>query len=32
MSYEFYRVEKKVQVAWVYLDQKKKKNAMNPPA
>ncbi len=32
MSYEFYRVEKKGPVAWVYLDRPEKKNAMNPPA
>ncbi|MCG8614765.1 MAG: enoyl-CoA hydratase-related protein, partial [Desulfobacterales bacterium] len=29
---EFYRVEKKGQIAWVYLNRPEKKNAMNPPA
>ncbi|HCY87624.1 MAG TPA: crotonase/enoyl-CoA hydratase family protein [Desulfobacteraceae bacterium] len=29
---EFYRVEKKGHVAWVYLNRPDKKNAMNPPA
>ncbi len=28
----FYKVEKKDQVAWVYLNREEKKNAMNPPA
>ena len=32
MSYEFYKVEKKPPVAWVYLNRPEKKNAMNPPA
>lgn len=32
MTYEYYRVEKKAPVAWVYLDRPEKKNAMNPPA
>ncbi len=31
-DYEFYRVEKKPPVAWVYLNRPDKKNAMNPPA
>ena len=31
-SYEFYLVEKKPPVAWVYLNRPEKKNAMNPPA
>ncbi len=31
-EYEFYRVEKKGPVAWVYLNRPEKKNAMNPPA
>ena len=31
-GYEFYVVEKKPPVAWVYLNREKKKNAMNPPA
>jgi len=31
-EYEFYRVEKKAPVAWVYLNRPDKKNAMNPPA
>ena len=32
MSYEFYSVEKKGQVAWVWLNRPEKKNSMNPPA
>ena len=32
MSYEFYSVEKKGQIAWVWLNRPEKKNAMNPPA
>lgn len=31
-NYEFYHVEKKPPVAWVYLNRPDKKNAMNPPA
>ena len=31
-AYEFYRVEKKGAVAWVFLNRPEKKNAMNPPA
>lgn len=31
-NYEFYLVEKKPPVAWVYLNRPEKKNAMNPPA
>ena len=31
-SYQFYHVEKKPPVAWVYLNRPDKKNAMNPPA
>ena len=31
-EYEFYLVEKKPPVAWVYLNRPEKKNAMNPPA
>lgn len=31
-TYEFYLVEKKPPVAWVYLNRPEKKNAMNPPA
>ncbi|MDJ0763689.1 MAG: crotonase/enoyl-CoA hydratase family protein [Myxococcota bacterium] len=31
-NYEFYRVEKKPPVAWVYLNRPEKKNALNPPA
>lgn len=31
-GYEFYSVEKKGQIAWVYLNRPEKKNAMNPPA
>jgi enoyl-CoA hydratase len=31
-QYEFYQVEKKPPVAWVYLNRPDKKNAMNPPA
>ena len=32
MSYEFYKIEKKPPIAWVFLDRPEKKNAMNPPA
>lgn len=32
MDYEFYSVEKKAPIAWVYLNRPEKKNAMNPPA
>lgn len=32
MAYEFYLVEKKPPLAWVYLNRPEKKNAMNPPA
>lgn len=32
MSYDFYLVEKKPPIAWVYLNRPDKKNAMNPPA
>jgi enoyl-CoA hydratase len=32
MSYEFYLLEKKHPVAWIYLNRPDKKNAMNPPA
>lgn len=32
MDYEFYRVEKKGAIAWVYLNRPEKKNAMHPPA
>lgn len=32
MSYEYYKVEKKAPIAWVYLDRPEKKNAMHPPA
>lgn len=31
-GYEYYSVEKKGQIAWVYLNRPEKKNAMNPPA
>jgi enoyl-CoA hydratase len=31
-EYEFYMVEKKPPIAWVYLNRPEKKNAMNPPA
>ncbi|MBF0467855.1 MAG: crotonase/enoyl-CoA hydratase family protein [Desulfamplus sp.] len=31
-EYQFYLVEKKAPVAWVYLNRPDKKNAMNPPA
>lgn len=31
-AYEFYQVEKKPPIAWVYLNRPEKKNAMNPPA
>lgn len=31
-GYQFYIVEKKPPVAWVYLNRPEKKNAMNPPA
>ncbi len=32
MSYQFYIVEKKPPIAWIYLNRPEKKNAMNPPA
>lgn len=32
MSYEFYSVEKKGQIAYVWLNRPEKKNSMNPPA
>ncbi len=32
MSYEFYSVEKKGHIAWVWLNRPDKKNSMNPPA
>lgn len=32
MELQFYRVEKKNDIAWVYLNRPEKKNAMNPPA
>jgi enoyl-CoA hydratase len=32
MAYEFYLLEKKPPVAWIYLNRPDKKNAMNPPA
>ena len=32
MSYQFYLVEKKPPLAWVFLNRSEKKNAMNPPA
>jgi len=32
MSYEYYLVEKKPPIAWIYLNRPDKKNAMNPPA
>ncbi len=32
MAYEFYTVEKKGDIAWVWLDRPDKKNSMNPPA
>lgn len=32
MSYEFYSVEKKGPIAWVWLNRPDKKNSMNPPA
>jgi enoyl-CoA hydratase len=32
MDYEYYRVEKKAPLAWVYLNRPEKKNAMHPPA
>ncbi len=32
MSYEFYLVEKKPPIAWIFLNRPEKKNAMNPPA
>lgn len=32
MSYEYYQVEKKAPLAWVYLNRPEKKNAMHPPA
>lgn len=31
-EFEYYQVEKKPPVAWVYLNRPEKKNAMNPPA
>ena len=31
-EYEYYLIEKKVPIAWVYLNRPDKKNAMNPPA
>jgi enoyl-CoA hydratase len=31
-SYQFYIVEKKPPIAWIYLNRPEKKNAMNPPA
>ncbi len=31
-EYQFYAVEKKPPIAWVYLNRPEKKNAMNPPA
>ncbi len=31
-EYEFYLVEKKPPIAWVYLNRAEKRNAMNPPA
>ncbi|PIP38496.1 MAG: enoyl-CoA hydratase [Desulfobacterales bacterium CG23_combo_of_CG06-09_8_20_14_all_51_8] len=31
-AYQFYLVEKKPPIAWVYLNRPEKKNAMNPPA
>lgn len=32
MEYQFYTVEKKGHIAWVWLDRPEKKNSMNPPA
>ncbi len=32
MSYEYYQVEKKAPLAWVFLNRPEKKNAMHPPA
>ncbi|MBN1534032.1 MAG: crotonase/enoyl-CoA hydratase family protein [Spirochaetes bacterium] len=32
MKFEYYLVEKKPPIAWVYLNRPQKKNAMNPPA
>ncbi len=32
MNYEFYSVEKKGHIAWVWLNRPEKKNSMNPPA
>lgn len=32
MAYEYYLLEKKPPVAWIYLNRPAKKNAMNPPA
>lgn len=32
MAYEYYLLEKKPPVAWIYLNRPDKKNAMNPPA
>jgi enoyl-CoA hydratase len=31
-KYDFYLVEKKPPIAWVYLNRPDKKNSMNPPA
>ena len=31
-TYEYYLIEKKGQIAWVWLNRPEKKNAMNPPA
>lgn len=32
MSYLYYQLEKKGQIAWIYMNRPEKKNAMNPPA
>ena len=32
MDYQFYKVEKKPPIAWIYFNRPEKKNAMNPPA
>lgn len=32
MGYEFYSVEKKAPIAWIWLNRPEKKNAMHPPA
>ncbi len=32
MAYEFYQIEKKPPIAWVYLNRPEKLNSMNPPA